>query len=563
MHRLQVFVYRSPESFQVGLLRNPRHLADLLVDNGRQGLIVTVPLPSSRALEALELWKARFKGPWRFLWWYLVANRQVPGPVHPAFALGEVPFDEELLVRLKDIVAGRLLSEQRLVSALRQEGYWPSEINRAVDVGVHRNELSQFSGFAISSWGRQICARCGSEDSREMPCHACGSSSCLLCSACRGMGEHRGCSTLLTLASHGKLLDPHSPRAPVELRLSYQLTIPQQEASQGLLEFWDRNENQALVWAACGAGKTEVTFALIQRVLREGGEVLFAIPRQDIVREMTERLRVAFPDVTIASHYGGQPWLAPGELVVATTHQVLHFYQRFKLAILDEVDAFPYQGNEMLRRGMKRALLPQGKLVEMTATPLSKKKYQRVITIPARYHGYALPEPELVKFPLPAWRTLQSSGVPPFLLENLQGDKNPWLVFAPTIEACSKLQKTLEAVLGKPIGLCHSKVEHRNEVVQSFKDGKIDIIVTTSVLERGVNFPGVGVIVVYADHVVFTVSALVQIGGRVGRTAHSPQGTVMFVGTKITAPMKRALAMIQHLNHQARERGLLHNEPCR
>jgi competence protein ComFA len=122
------------------------------------------------------------------------------------------------------------------------------------------------------------------------------------------------------------------------------------------------------------------------------------------------------------------------------------------------------------------------------------------------------------------------------------------------------LQETLTKALGKTIGVCHSKAPDRSETVQSFKDGKLDIVVTTSVLERGVNFPGVGVIVLYADHAVFPVSALVQIAGRVGRTAESPSGTVIFAGSHITRPMKKSLELIRKLNRQARERGLLYNE---
>src|SRR5690606_17483684 len=113
-------------------------------------------------------------------------------------------------------------------------------------------------------------------------------------------------------------------RKPIQLDLDYALTAPQQQASAELLEFWRQGGGKALVWAACGAGKTEVTFPLIRQALQEGGDVLFAIPRQDIVREMIERLRSAFPGIEVAGHYGGQPWFAPGQLVVATTHQVLH-----------------------------------------------------------------------------------------------------------------------------------------------------------------------------------------------------------------------------------------------
>lgn len=559
MFKFQICVVKSQEGFRVGLLRHPRHGTELLVD-GQKGLIVCAPLVSSKAHEILRLWEDRMRGRWRHVWWSVLSRKHQQYQRSSLCVAERDLSEDEVLIRIKEMLQGRILSEQRLVSVLRQEGYWPSDISRALDLGVHRAELNQVPGFATGAWGSKICSRCQSEDAKTAPCLVCGNQDCFLCMACKTMGENRSCSTLLTLAVPNGRRNDGGGSGSAELRLAYELTTSQRDASNELLRFWEQEEGKALVWAACGAGKTEVTFALIQRVLREGGDVLFAIPRQDIVREMTERLRSAFPDVTVASHYGGQPWLAPGTLVVATTHQVLHFYQRFDLAILDEVDAFPYQGNEMLRLGLLRALLPKGKLVEMTATPHSHRDYDRVITIPARYHGFALPEPRLLKLELPHWNKLEPADLSSSLMEMLQDNRHPWLVFAPTIAACSRLQETLTKALGKTIGVCHSKAPDRSETVQGFKDGKLDIVVTTSVLERGVNFPGVGVIVLYADHAVFPVSALVQIAGRVGRTAESPSGTVIFAGSHITRPMKKSLELIRKLNRQARERGLLYNE---
>lgn len=548
MHKLQIFVYKSQGSFHVGLVRHPQHCSD--------GVMLTPPLPSSQAYEALKLWESRLRGKFRLLWWQSAARKYTERKVEPSFSSDRMHCVEAALDRLKEVLRGRILSEHRLVGALRDEGFWPSDISWALDLGVQRDELLQFPGFITAPWGRKICSRCHSEYSKPVLCLVCGRSDCLLCHACRSMGEHRSCSTLLALANGGQS-GLKKPRAGLHLQLSHKLTHPQQQASEELLKFWKQGTGKALVWAACGAGKTEVTFALIRQALREGGEVLFAIPRQDIVREMTERIRRAFPSVTVASHYGGQPWHAPGELVVATTHQVLHFYKRFSLAILDEVDAFPYQGNEILRFGLERALLPTGRLVEMTATPHSLREYKKVITIPARYHGHPLPEPELVIQDLPAWQTLQPSEFPPDLLRVLQNGLCRWLVFAPTIAACSRLQEVLTEALGKPVGLCHSKVDDRQQVIQDFMSGRFGVMVTTSVLERGVNFPNVGVIVLYADHTLFTVSSLVQMAGRVGRTADLPDGLVLFVGSRTTAPMKKALAMIQRLNTEARERGFL------
>ncbi len=552
MQKLQIFVSKYRERFRVGLLRNPRHIQDLIPGAGQRVAILTHPHTSTKAYEYLNIWEKRFKGPLRFLWWYAVAK--------PSLNFDHVDKRAtlvDLLHRLKQVLVGRLLSEQRIMNLLRQEGFWPSDISRALDLGVHIGKLRQLPGFTMGLWGTQICTRCQSEEAKVVPCLMCGSLDCLLCLACGSMGEHRSCSTLFALQDN-KI--ERSKESLVELVLDHELTPAQVGASQELLEFWTRAGGKALVWAACGAGKTEVTFPLIQRVLRSGGQVLFAIPRQDIVREMTERMGRAFPGVSVAAHYGGQPWFAQGSLVVATTHQVLHFYQRFQLAILDEVDAFPYLGNEMLRLGLKRALMPQGKLVEMTATPHSQADYEHVITIPARYHGFPLPEPELVTRSLPPWTVLKTTDIPPFLLDILEGQSHPWLIFAPTIQACTYLQKVLAKATERPVGLCHSKAKNRHETIQDLRDGRVDIVVTTSVLERGVNFPGVGVIVLYADHGIFTVSTLVQIAGRVGRTRELPGGTVIFMGKRATEPMKKALRLIKRLNNQARQRGLLYSE---
>lgn len=556
MQRLQIFVDKSQGKPRVGLLRNPHHLGDLVTGPKRRVAILSPPLPSSEAYILWKQWQNRLEGPWGALWQYVATRKprcpQMEASHSFAASYGDSPTDA-VFASIKELLQGRLLSEQKILQVLRQDGFWPSDISRALDLGVYSGELLQFPGFTTSSWGRQICTRCQSEDSVVFLCTNCGKQDCLLCSACGVMGEHRSCSILLTAADQ-----VHSRRSSsAELVLTYELTPAQEVASQELLDFWRTGEGKALVWAACGAGKTEVTFSLIQRALCEGGEVLFAIPRQDIVREMAERLSLAFPGITVAAHYGGQPWFAVGNLVVATTHQVLQFYRRFQLAILDEVDAFPYQGNEMLQFGLQRALSPTGKLVEMTATPRARHSYSRVITIPARYHGWPLPEPSIVLQKLPGWAGLQLHDLADVVLRSLHEDDQPWLVFVPTIAACRGVFEALKTIVGKTVGICHSKDENRVKTVQALKNGSLDIVVTTSVLERGVNFPGVGVVVLYADHGIFSVSALVQIAGRVGRSAEAPDGTVLFVGARQTAAMRGALKLILELNHDARRKGLL------
>ncbi len=554
VQKLQVFAVRAEGAFRLGLIRNPGHLSNILNNEELDDLfIITPPQPSTLAHTQLRLWQLRLGGKLSFFW-RCFHSLHAPDRACIAPCIEEEE-QIEVLARIKGLVAGRLVTEGRLISTLRRQGVWPSEITHALDLGVYRGELLQFPGFSYEQWGRCSCSRCGSEEIAGQPCSVCGRQDCLFCLSCAGMGPIRGCDTFITSASPIIL----SPARSIQLELSYGLTPAQREASLQLLHFWQGPEQRALVWAACGAGKTEVTFPLIRQALQDGAQVLFAIPRSDIVREMTERLRNAFPGVTVASHYGGQPWLAPGNLVVATTHQVLGLYRRFQLAILDEVDAFPYQGSEMLRFGLQRAITNSGRLVEMTATPSRRRDYGKVITIPARYHGYRLPEPRLIAHNLPHWEQLQPEHLPSLIMQLLR-DEAPWLVFAPTIAACGRLREVLSAALRKQVGLCHSKKRGRSAIIERFREGKVDVLVTTSVLERGVNFPGVQVAIFYADHNLYNVSTLVQIAGRVGRAADCPRGLVFFVGSRVSVQMKKALRLIQTLNKEAREKGLLSDE---
>jgi len=548
MQKLQIFVYKSPRGSGLGLVRHPEHLAEL----GLGAALVTSPLSSSQAYEQLAIWKRRLRGPAARLWPLLARGFHRP---HLQLAGSPLEESERVLARIRQVLTGRIIPEHRLLHLLRAEGYWPSQVGRALDLGVFRGEIVQLPGFRNEAWGVKRCSRCGSANAQPFPCRNCGSLECLLCLECSTLGEHRACSTLLAVGGS----DSAPERQRVELVLNVELTTAQRQASRELLDFWERRQGKALVWAACGAGKTEVAFALIQRALEEGHEVLFAIPRLDIVREIVQRLRSSFPGLEIAAHHGGQPWFAPGRLVVATTHQVLHFYRRFGLVVLDEVDAFPFQGSEMLRFGLLRALAPGGQLVEMTATPAGPRP-ERVITIPARHHGFPLPEPELVVDRLPPWPGLQAKGLPAVVVDALGEKERPWLVFAPTIAACTALQRALAEALSRRVGLCHAQLPTRAQVIEDFRRGDLDILVTTSVLERGVNFPGIGVMVLYADHELFSVSALVQMAGRVGRTAQEPTGPVLFVASRAAPAMHQAVRLIRELNQEARRRGLLTGE---
>ena len=56
-----------------------------------------------------------------------------------------------------------------------------------------------------------------------------------------------------------------------------------------------RHSESLLVWAVCGAGKTEVLFAGINRALLAGKRVCLATPRTDVVLELCSPFKKGIP----------------------------------------------------------------------------------------------------------------------------------------------------------------------------------------------------------------------------------------------------------------------------
>lgn len=156
------------------------------------------------------------------------------------------------------------------------------------------------------------------------------------------------------------------------------------------------SHQDGLVWAVCGAGKTEITFLAIEQVVINYGCVCFAIPRIDILYEIAQRLKWFFPNVEIAVINSKEKKVQHAQIYVITTNQILRFKQAFDLIIIDEVDAYPYEYNLKFEYGTKTAKKFSGSIIYLTSTPSPKIQDKKLPTfiINRRWHGYDLPVPE-------------------------------------------------------------------------------------------------------------------------------------------------------------------------
>ena len=422
---------------------------------------------------------------------------------------------------------GRLFTEQELSHEERQQ---------AKQIPSMKKEKDQ-----------QYCQRCGSQIEEEwhLPIGA------FYCRECLIMKRIRSDQNLYYFPQE------RFPQQDV-LKWSGQLTPFQERVSQGLLQAVDKKE-ATLVHAVTGAGKTEMIYQVVAKVIDQDGAVCLASPRIDVCLELHKRLQNDF-SCEIALLYGESDPYFRTPLVVATTHQLLKFYQAFDLLIVDEVDAFPYVDNPVLYHAVNNCVKETGLRIFLTATStdeLDRKVKQgelKRLSLPRRFHGNPLIVPK------PIWlsnfnKYIEKNGLPPKLklyIEKQRKTAYPLLIFASEIKKGEKLKEILqEKFPNEKIGFVSSITADRLEQVQAFRDGDLTILISTTILERGVTFPRVDVFVVEANHQLFTKSSLVQIGGRVGRSMDRPTGELIFFHDGLNLSIKKAIKEIKQMNQEA------------
>ncbi|WP_086348212.1 DEAD/DEAH box helicase [Candidatus Enterococcus clewellii] len=343
------------------------------------------------------------------------------------------------------------------------------------------------------------------------------------------------------------------------------LTAGQQNASDWLRSV-AAEKKKGMIWAVTGAGKTEMLFETIYTSLSRGERVGFASPRVDVCLELYPRLKAVFPEEELSLLYGdSEETYRYTKFVLCTTHQLLRFYQAFDVLIIDEVDAFPYVNEPFLQYAAEHAVKTSAALIYLTATP-TKQLLQQVKTgqlgltvLPARYHRRKLPVPKLKGCFY--WRKkLEQKKLPKPLVRCIHTlmKKNDVLLFCPSIAVLNNFYELLTTQLSDiPVASVHSKDEERTEKVMQMREKKFRLFLTTTILERGVTFDRISVIVIGAEHSVFSESVLVQIAGRVDRKNQYTNGEVWFLHDGKTDQIKQAVSQIKKMNRLAEERGLV------
>ncbi len=314
--------------------------------------------------------------------------------------------------------------------------------------------------------------------------------------------------------------------------LSFELTNAQKRALEEILSDMRRPSPMSrLLQGDVGCGKTVVTFAAMLHAVECGFQTAFMAPTEILAEQhyrnickMAEGFGVKVALISGGAKDRQLDRIASGEIpVVVGTHALMQEAVVFKnlgFVVIDEQHKFGVTQRGNLR---KKGFNPD--LLVMTATPIPRSlaltlygdlDYSVIDEMPAGRR------PVLTKVFVPD----QKKEIYGILEEEIKKGRQVYVVY-PVIEESEKIDLRA-AVEGKSaferifpgfrVGLLHGRMAaaDREEVMSEFRRGDLDILVSTTIVEVGVDVPNATVmIVVHAER--FGLAQLHQLRGRVGR----------------------------------------------
>lgn len=337
----------------------------------------------------------------------------------------------------------------------------------------------------------------------------------------------------------------------------YSLTGAQERAKKEIFEDMSKpHPMHRLLQGDVGAGKSSIANIAVLNSVESGHQAALMAPTEILAEQLYKGLAELAEDPEFISPRSGKPLnvvflgtkltaknkkltqeaIASGVVDIAVgTHALLSEHVSFPdlgMVVIDEQHRFGTAQRSHLRQARADGKIPD--LLAMTATPIPRAAAMVLfgdldITILDELPPGRIPiNTEWIEFPaqeavetnsLRVWEHIRSevnAGRQAYVVASLVED-NENLAAQSVDDAYRKLSESVFPELR--IGMVHGKLKKTDKeaVMQSFSKGDIDILVSTTVIEVGVNVPNSTVMVVL-DPGRFGIAQLHQIRGRVGRS---------------------------------------------
>lgn len=323
--------------------------------------------------------------------------------------------------------------------------------------------------------------------------------------------------------------------------LDFELTNAQRQAAwQILQDMSGQRPMNRLLEGDVGSGKTVVALMAAVMAVRGGYQAAIMVPTDILARQHFASISklLARLDIKTAMVLGRQPasdkkqaaqLIANGEVdVVIGTHALLSDDIKFKnlgLVVIDEQHRFGVEQRQKLKQ--KSGRLPH--LLSMTATPIPRSLALTVYGDLDLSIIDELPpsrQPVATKVVKPSDRDVAYGFIDKQIVSGRQVFVVCPLIDDSDVLGAKSVTAEVERLRKGPfrhrrVGVIHGKLKpsERDETMNSFIAGELDILVATSVIEVGIDIPNASVILIEGAER-FGLAALHQLRGRVGRGEH-------------------------------------------
>lgn len=315
--------------------------------------------------------------------------------------------------------------------------------------------------------------------------------------------------------------------------LPFKLTESQDKAVREILSDLSKNvPMNRLLEGDVGSGKTVIAAVGAFAAFLNGYQTLIMAPTQILAQQHFETFkRLLSPfnvRISLVTSSVKKSDLGRNDIFIGT-HSLIQskiVLDKVAFVVIDEQHRF---GVEQRRHLVKRTGTPH--VLTMTATPIPR-------TVALTSYGdldlSVLTEMPIGRQKVTTWVVPETKRKKAYewIEKQVKGEKSQVFIVCPLIEdsetetladvksVTSEFTK-LKAIFPRlKLGLLHGRLKHKEkeEILDKFREGKIDILVATPVVEVGIDIPNATIMVIEAAER-FGLAGLHQLRGRVGRGA--------------------------------------------
>lgn len=309
--------------------------------------------------------------------------------------------------------------------------------------------------------------------------------------------------------------------------LSFKLTNSQIKTYKEILSDLEQKvPMNRLLQGDVGSGKTVVSAISAFATFLSGYQTVLMAPTQILANQHYETLKVMFKDfkIRISLITGSviKEEVGISDIIVGTQALLNKSFERVGLLIIDEQHKFGVKQINFLQKTNPHVLT-------MTATPIPRTIAQ---TLFSDMDLSIIDELPKNRQKIKTWLVPNDKrdGAYEWIKKQIKENKSQAFIICPLVEesesetlksvkSVKKEYENLQKVFPKlSIGLLHGKLKEKekNEILLKFKNGETDILLSTPVVEVGIDIPNATIMLIEgADR--FGLAQLHQLRGRVGR----------------------------------------------